>query len=105
MQTYSARDAKNELGKLLDEAQASPVMIQKHGRAFAVVMSATQFDLERKRWEAVNTELFVARQNAETLANQHGEFVAEYPAGLAVELRIGLIASRRRLDVPLPVVQ
>jgi prevent-host-death family protein len=70
MQTYSAKDAKNELGKLLDEAQASPVMIQKHGRAFAVVMSATQFDLERKRWEAVNTELFVARLHAETLANE-----------------------------------
>lgn len=42
---------------------------------------------------------------AETRANSFGEFVAEYPAGLAVELRIGLLASGRRLDVSLPSVQ
>jgi prevent-host-death family protein len=68
MRSYSAKEAKNELGKLLDEAQASPVMIQKHGRAFAVVMSATQFDLERKRWDALNMELLEARQHAEKLS-------------------------------------
>jgi len=42
---------------------------------------------------------------AETRANPYGEFVAEYPAGMAVELRIGLLASGRRLDVSLPAVQ
>lgn len=42
---------------------------------------------------------------AETRANPYGEFVAEHPAGMAVELRIGLLASGRRLDVSLPAVQ
>jgi prevent-host-death family protein len=68
MRSYSAKDAKNELGKLLDEAQASPVMIHKHGRAFAVVMSAAQFAADRDIWDGVNRELFAARQYAEKLA-------------------------------------
>lgn len=68
MRSYSARDAKNELGKLLDEAQASPVMIHKHGRAFAVVMSAAQFAADRNIWDGVNRELLEARQQAEKLA-------------------------------------
>jgi len=39
MTIFSARDAKNAFGRLLDEAAAAPVRIEKHGRAVAVVMS------------------------------------------------------------------
>ena len=39
MMIFSARDAKNAFGRLLDEAAAAPVRIEKPGRAVAVVMS------------------------------------------------------------------
>ena len=43
MNVFSARDAKNAFGRLLDEAAAAPVSIEKHGRAVAVVVSARHY--------------------------------------------------------------
>ena len=31
MKTMSAKEAKNDLGRLIDIARAEPVMIEKHG--------------------------------------------------------------------------
>lgn len=44
MKAVSAKDAKNGFGRLLDQAQAEPVQIEKHGRPVAVVMSVDQFN-------------------------------------------------------------
>lgn len=41
---------------------------------------------------------------AETRANPFGEFVADFKDGKAVELRIGFLASGRRIDVSLPSI-
>lgn len=68
MQSYLTKDTKNELGKLLDEAQASPVMIHKHCRVSTVVMSAAKFETDSNIWDGFNREFLSARQHAEKLA-------------------------------------
>lgn len=45
MDTISASAAKNRFSALLDKVQLEPVIISKHGRPIAVVMSAVEFDM------------------------------------------------------------
>lgn len=58
--TIAAGDAKNRFGEVLDTAQREPVVIQKHGRAVAVILSADEYarfeELEDAAWgkRAVN---------------------------------------------------
>jgi prevent-host-death family protein len=52
MKTYSAKDAKEHFGELMDNVQREPVTIEKYGRPVAVVMSQVEFEemkLERLR--------------------------------------------------------
>ena len=44
MQNISARDAKARFGQLLELAQLEPVIIEKHGREVAVVISREEFE-------------------------------------------------------------
>ncbi len=44
MNIFAAKDAKTRFGELLDTAQREPVIIEKHGRRVAVVLSATEYD-------------------------------------------------------------
>ena len=41
--TFSAVDAKNRFGELLDAARREPVVIKKHGRSVAVMLSAEEY--------------------------------------------------------------
>ncbi|PIQ92395.1 MAG: prevent-host-death protein [Parcubacteria group bacterium CG11_big_fil_rev_8_21_14_0_20_39_22] len=41
---FSAKEAKNNFGRLLDDARESPVSIEKHGRRVAVVVSSKDYD-------------------------------------------------------------
>ncbi len=51
MQTFSASDAKNRLGAVLDAAQRAPVRIEKQGRPFVVVLSQEAYQiLEDAYW-------------------------------------------------------
>lgn len=43
MRTFSASDAKNRFGELLDAAQREPVRIEKHGRGTAVMVSEAEY--------------------------------------------------------------
>lgn len=43
MKVFSASDAKNRFGQLIDMAQAEPVRVQRQGRDIAVVMSPEEF--------------------------------------------------------------
>lgn len=43
MKTYSATDAKNKFGQLLDDAQRGPVRIEKHGRASSYIVSEADY--------------------------------------------------------------
>ena len=44
MDTISASDAKNRFSTLLGKVQTEPVIISKHGKPVAIVMSAVEFD-------------------------------------------------------------
>ncbi len=44
MQSLSAHDAKARFGQLLDTARREPVVIERHGRAVAVVLSKEEYD-------------------------------------------------------------
>lgn len=44
MRSISATDAKQKLAALLDTAQREPVMIRRHGRDIAVILSAEEYD-------------------------------------------------------------
>jgi prevent-host-death family protein len=44
MPTLSANEAKARFGQMLDTARRDPVIIEKHGRAVAVVLSKEDYD-------------------------------------------------------------
>jgi prevent-host-death family protein len=41
--TFSAKEAKNNFGRLLDEARRVPVTIEKNGRKVAVMLSLEEY--------------------------------------------------------------
>ncbi len=52
MKTFSAKDAKQHFGELMDTVQREPVSIEKHGRPVAVMLSEVEYQemkLERLR--------------------------------------------------------
>ena len=44
MITISSNAAKQSFGRVLDEAQREPVMIQKHNRSAAVILSIAEYE-------------------------------------------------------------
>jgi prevent-host-death family protein len=44
MKTMSVREAKNGFGLMIDTARAEPVLIEKHGRGVAVVVSVEEYE-------------------------------------------------------------
>jgi prevent-host-death family protein len=44
MQHISAREAKNRFGRLIDDARAAPVAVEKHGRAVVVVLAIEEYE-------------------------------------------------------------
>jgi antitoxin Phd len=57
MKTIGAKDAKNGFGRMLDAAQREPVIIEKHGRAVAVLLSLEEY----QRLEALDDAWWAAR--------------------------------------------
>ncbi len=47
MKTIAATEAKNRFGVVLDDAQREPVVIRKHDRDVAVVLSMADFERMR----------------------------------------------------------
>ncbi len=44
MKHFSATDAKNKFGELIDEAMVEPILVQKNGRDAVVILSKAAFD-------------------------------------------------------------
>lgn len=42
--TFTAKEAKNNFGRLLDEARRVPVTIEKNGRKVAVILSLEEYN-------------------------------------------------------------
>ena len=58
MRSMSAHDAKARFGQLLDTARIEPVMIKKHGRGVAVLVSKEEFDaLQQLKLQQLRSEV------------------------------------------------
>lgn len=58
MRTMAALEAKNRFGELLDAAQREPVVIEKHGRPVAVMVSAADYrELEALKLARLRAEI------------------------------------------------
>ena len=57
MKSVSAKNAKNGFGLLLDTARAEPVVIEKHGRAVAVVVAVEEYERLKRVEESVKTKV------------------------------------------------
>lgn len=44
MKTFTATEAKNKLGAVMDSALVEPVMIEKSGRNSVVIMAASEYE-------------------------------------------------------------
>jgi prevent-host-death family protein len=44
MRHISAREAKNRFGRLIDDARAAPVAVEKHGRPVVVVVAFEEYE-------------------------------------------------------------
>lgn len=76
MKTVSATDAKQRLAALLDMAQREPVVIRRHDRDVAVLLSADQY--ERMRGARVQEfQRFCDRVAEEARARGMNEAVLE----------------------------
>ena len=65
MTTVSATHAKQNFAALLDQVQRGPVMIRRHDRDIAVVISAEEFERIRKdRWDEFNRLSAIAAEQA-----------------------------------------
>ncbi len=80
--TFTASEAKTRFGRLLDTAQREPVMIEKNGRPFAVMLSRHDYDhLQRELAELrsqAETDFLMRGKNGERLtraveAHKRGE--------------------------------
>lgn len=70
MHNVSVRDAQARFGQLLDTAKREPVVIERHGRAVAVVLSKEEFDeLSAMKLERLRTEIA-----AGVVAVERGEY-------------------------------
>jgi prevent-host-death family protein len=68
MQTVSATYAKQNFAAILDLSQREPVMIQRHERNIAVMMSAVEYDriqeirIQKQRREEQTTAEYPGRE-------------------------------------------
>jgi prevent-host-death family protein len=65
MQTMSATQAKQNFAAVIDAAQRGPVVIQRHERDVAVLISAAEYDrLRQERWAEFNRLSAIAAEQA-----------------------------------------
>jgi len=91
MQNLSAHDAKARFGQLLDTARREPVVIERHGRAVAVVLSKEDFD----ELNAIKLERLCTEIAAGIAAVERGEYT-DYDAAGLVRLGEHIKANGRR---------
>ena len=69
MKTVAATEAKNRLGAILDAAQREPVVIRRHARDIAVVLSMADYE----RLRSGNVQAFLGLRNEVSAeARAHG---------------------------------
>jgi len=67
MKAIAAKEAKNNFGELIDNAQREPISIERHGRPVAVIMSSKEY--EQMKLERLRAKLAIGEAQAD-----RGEF-------------------------------
>lgn len=62
MKTYTATEAKNKFGQLLDDAQRGPVRIEKHGRSSSYIVSEADYEVIQAQKERALLEMLEESQ-------------------------------------------
>ncbi|QNL18532.1 type II toxin-antitoxin system Phd/YefM family antitoxin [Hyphobacterium sp. CCMP332] len=62
MKTYTATEAKNKFGQLLDDAQRGPVRIEKHGRGSSYVVSEADYEIVQAQKERALRDMLAESQ-------------------------------------------
>lgn len=71
MKHFSATDAKNRFGDLLDSANLEPIVISKNGREIAVMMSKAEFE---KLNQSVSRKELIKRLHEESMERYGGVY-------------------------------
>lgn len=67
MATVSATDAKNRFGEMLDIVQTEPVVIQKNGRDFAMLISMEEYRQMEARSSQPKVNPLIVKLHAESV--------------------------------------
>ena len=81
MKTFTALEAKNRFGQVIDAAQREPVTVTRQGRPSVVIVSADEYQRRSRR----------AWQNLLTVMEETGRYAAEQ--GLTEEVLDQLLAD------------
>jgi prevent-host-death family protein len=94
MQNVYAHDAKARFGQLLDTARHEPVVIERHGRAVAVVVSKDEYDaLNAIKLQQLRAEIVLGLADLERGACT--DYEADDLSKLVARIKA---AGRERLD-------
>ena len=82
MKYFTAKDAKNQFGRLLDTARSEPVLIAKHGRPVAVVVAFEEYErldeVEKSYWRGkaieADDEGYLGARASDDLIKDHLDF-------------------------------
>jgi prevent-host-death family protein len=72
---FSAKEAKNNFGRLLDEARLAPVTIEKNGKKVAVLMSVEDYEEEfasAEFWKEIDASRKSGKVSSTTIEKQLG---------------------------------
>ena len=73
--TFSAKEAKNNFGRLLDEARISPVTIEKNGKKVAILMSVEEYEEESASaefWKGIEKSRKSGKVSSKAIAKSLG---------------------------------
>lgn len=73
IRVISSTEAQNQFGKLLEDAQKEPVMIQKNGRDQVVVISASEYEEIQKLTDNTNMIMKLHEESIEEFSELYTE--------------------------------
>ena len=77
MRTIGAREAKNQFGQFLDDAQRGPVQVTKKGRPIGVMLSVEQYErLRGAAWDRLAETMDAAGAQADAAGLDEDELKA-----------------------------
>ena len=83
MQSFTANDAKNRFGEVIDAALQGPVSITKHNRPSVVVMSDAEYRaLAQAKYEALKSEVQIGFDQLD-----QGKAASRTPRQIAEDVR------------------